>query len=393
MSPARIEYINQLARGWVEEGVHPALVVLVARRGVICLHEAFGTLTSEPGSPPLAKDSIFPLMSATKPITAACVMLLIEDGVVGLMRPVREYFPEISAPGTDEVLIHHLLSHLSGWTDFDVATEIARRLRNGGDAPAPQPGQHPDIAAYLRFACGTPLAAGPGEAMQYCQLNNHFLADLVRRAGGKPIELFARERIFEPLGMGDSSYVLPPEHRERKVRRGEGMPNWTSAFFPGGVDSERFEGQPWGSGGVHTTARDYAVFAQMLLNKGTHGGRRVLSRASVDAMTRNQLPPGVRARWTDLGPDGEARTREFPGGYCYGLFPFLGTATPYFNGGLASSSSFSHAGALGIYWWVDPERDLVGVYFSVAARFLADGVTEDRRSDLFVDAVTAAVED
>jgi len=388
-----VAHLKNLGARWVEEGIHPALVLLVARKGIIVLHAAFGRLGPETESPPLRTDAIFPAMSATKPVTAACVMLLVEEGKVGLMRPVREYFPEISGEGTEEVLVHHLLSHLSGWTDFDLGNEIARRLRGGGDPPAPQPGQHPDVAAYIAFASGTPLAARPGEAMQYCQLNNQLLGDLVRRASGIPIEIFARERIFEPLGMRDSSYVLPPEHRERKVRRGEGMPNWISPFFPGGVDSERFEGQPGGSGGVHTSARDYALFAQMLLNKGTYGGRRVLSRASVEAMTRNQLPPGVRARWTRLGPDGEARTIDFPGGYGYGLFPFLGTATPYLNGGLASSSSFSHGGALGVYWWADPERELVGVYFSVAARFLADGVTEDRRDDLFVDAVTAAVEE
>jgi CubicO group peptidase (beta-lactamase class C family) len=230
--------------------------------------------------------------------------------------------------------------------------------------------------------------------MQYCQLNYELLADLVRRVSGRPIDVFARERLFEPLGMLDSSYALPPEHRERKVRRAEGMPGteFMGRLFPG-VDTERFEGIPGGAGGVHTTARDYAAFAQMLLNYGTYAGRRVMSAGAVQAMRRNHVPQGVPVRWVLLGPDGEPFTWEFGGGYGYGLFPFADTVAAYFNGGLASPSSFSHAGAFGSYWWADPERELVGVYLSVAARLRDDGVTPDWRPDLFVDALTAAVDE
>jgi CubicO group peptidase (beta-lactamase class C family) len=394
MSLARVQHVKELARSWVEDGTHHALVVLVARQGLIVLHEAFGTLRPEPDSPPLPLDAIFPITSATKPVTAAAIMCLVEDGRVGLMRPVRDYYPEISAEGTEELLVHHLLTHLSGWRDLDVQTEIERLLREGVAPPPPEPGQHPLHAGLSRLIRTLPLACGPGEAMQYCQLNYELLVDLLRRVSGTPIERFAQERIFEPLGMGDSSYVLPPEHRERKVRRGEGMPG-SEDLGPvsPSYDSELFEGMPSGAGGVHTTARDIAVFAQMLLNSGTYDGRRVLSSASVQAMRRNHVPEGVPARWERLGPDGRPITLEFPGGYGYGLFPFLDTVTPYFNGGLASPSSYSHAGAGGVYFWADPERDLVGVYLSVARRNLEDETTPDWRADIFVDAVTAAVED
>ncbi len=394
MSPARVQHVKELARSWVEDGTHPALVVLVARRGIIVLHEAFGTLRPEPGSPPLPLDAIFPVTSMTKPVTAAAVMLLVDEGRVGLMRPVREYYPEISAKGTGAVLVHHLLAHLSGWRDLDAQTGLERLLREGGDLPAPEPGQHPEIAGLIRLLHGVPLACRPGEAMQYCFLNYELLSDLVRRVSGTPIERFAKERIFEPLGMTDSSYVLPPEHRERKVRRGEGMPGSLDlGLLSPSFDSERFEGGPWGSGGLHTTAGEFAAFAQMLLNGGIYDGEQVLSSASVQAMRRNQVPEGVPVRWERLGPDGKPITLEFLGGYGYGLFPFLDTVTPYFNGGLASPSSYSHAGSGGAYFWVDPERDLVGVYLSVARRNLEDETTPDWRADIFVDAVTAAVND
>src|SRR3990172_10124803 len=129
MSPTRVQHVKELARSWVEDGTHHALVVLVAQRGVIVLHEAFGTFRPEPGSPPLPIDAIFPITSATKPVTAAAIMCLVEDGRVGLMRPIRDYYPEISAEGTDEGLVHHLLTHLSGWRNIDVMTEVQRLLQ------------------------------------------------------------------------------------------------------------------------------------------------------------------------------------------------------------------------------------------------------------------------
>ena len=397
MFPERVKLVKALAEGWVADGVTPSLVVLAARRGVIFLHEAYGVLTPEPDSPPLERDSIFPIKSATKPFTAAAVMMLAEDGLVGLVRPVRDYFPEISAEGTEGILIHHLLAHLSGWDEMDVVAEARRRREVGDELPPPARDQHPDVAARLQLACATPLASAPGEAMQYCQFNYELLADLVRRVSGPPIDRFARERIFEPLGMQDSSYVLPPAHRERKVLRAEGFPfsadrSAVAGPFYQGIDSESFEGQPSGAAGMHSSAHDYAVFAQMLLNGGSYGGRRVLSGASVEAMHRSQLPPGTTIQRRVLR-DGEPVTLEFRGGYGYGLVPFLGSANAYQNGGLASLSSFGHSGAGGTYWWVDPQRELVGVYLSVIPRFLDDGITGDSRADIFVDTVTAAVAD
>jgi CubicO group peptidase (beta-lactamase class C family) len=306
------------------------------------------------------------------------------------MRPVRDYFPEISAEGTGEVLVHHLLCHLSGWRDIDIANEAVKRRKEVAELPPPEPGQHRDIADLLYLTRATPLACRPGEAMQYCDHNFELLGELVRRVSGLSIEQFAKERLFEPLGMDDSSYVLAPEHRARKVRRGEGMPGTEfRSRLDAGVDSERSEGQPWGGRGMHTSARDYAVFAQMLLNNGTYRGLRILSRASVEAMRRDHIPAGVPVRSDLMTPDGEQI--NLTGGYGYGLFPFGETVTANFNGGLASPASFSHGGAGGIYWWADPERELIGIYLSVAA--IVAETAPDWRADLFVDAMTAAVED
>ncbi len=117
MSPERVARVKALAAQWVSQGVTPSLAVLVARRGVIVLHEAFGKLTPAPDAPPLQLDTIFPMASVTKPVTATCAMILVEDGRLGLNRPVVEYIPEFVGEGKTAVMVRQLLTHSSGLTD------------------------------------------------------------------------------------------------------------------------------------------------------------------------------------------------------------------------------------------------------------------------------------
>src|SRR5712692_465234 len=128
MSAQRVQHVARLAEGWVTQGITPALVVLVARRGVIVLHEAFGRLTPEPDSPPLQRDSIYPLTSIAKPITATAAMILAEEGLLGLDHPVSEYIPEFTGEGKDAIMIHHLLTHTSGIIAEDVERHAAKKL-------------------------------------------------------------------------------------------------------------------------------------------------------------------------------------------------------------------------------------------------------------------------
>ena len=136
MSPARLARIKELAARWVEEGLAQALVVLAARRGIVVLHEAFGRLRPGPGSPSVRRDTIFPLASLTKPITATVVMMLVEDGILGLNHPVQEYIPEFIGEGKEMVLVHHLLTHTSGIREMDVVAHVERK-RRAGAGPVP----------------------------------------------------------------------------------------------------------------------------------------------------------------------------------------------------------------------------------------------------------------
>src|SRR5574341_2268347 len=176
MLPERVAYARDLCARWVKEGHTPTLSVCVARRGVIVLHEVWGVLGPEANAPQLALDSIFPVMSITKPITATLVLQLVEDGLLGLNRPAKDYLPELTGDGTDEILVHHLLTHTSGYPWEPFIMEHAVRKRGAGVEPPPCPeSQHPVIHELLTIFWDFPLAAPVGEVMIYSPHNYHLL--------------------------------------------------------------------------------------------------------------------------------------------------------------------------------------------------------------------------
>src|SRR5437762_754381 len=128
MDPSCIDRLRKLAGSWVDGGHTPSLVLLAARRGTIVLHEAWGVRRPEDKTPTLKRDSIFPLASCSKPITAAAVMCLVEDGLVGLNRPFIDYVPELDVAGVkwlEEASVADLLRHTSGIEDVEVGAFIA----------------------------------------------------------------------------------------------------------------------------------------------------------------------------------------------------------------------------------------------------------------------------
>ncbi len=394
MDPARIELIRSRARGWVANGDTPSLVLLVARKGVVVLEEAYGILRPSDNAP-LRTDSIFPVMSVSKPFTAAAVMCLVEDGLLSLKHPITDYLPEITTPGADQVLIADLLTHMSGYDDTVVYAHANACFEAKQRRLDTAPGQHPLTSSLIRWASDAPLTGSPGEAMVYCNFGYELLADIVRRVSGWPFAQFVHSRIFAPLGMKDSAFVLTPSARGRRVLRRPDYPGAQShPFFPA-VDSEELDAWDSGGGGLKTTAKGIAEFGQMLLDGGTYRGQRVLSRASVAAMTTPQLAPATRSYFSMADPDTGTRV-EIPirgGNYGYGLFILTrDDRTAYFNGSLASPRTFSHSGHYGSNFWVDPDAELVGVYLSVmpAYRRVAEIFWH---CDHFQDMVHAAILD
>jgi len=396
MDPARIQKLRERVAGWVACGDTPSVVALVARRGAIVLHEAFGVRHFQDIAPTLRRDSIFPVASCTKPITAAAVLCLAEDGLIGLNRPFIDYVPELDVPGVEglaDAKVADLLCHTAGYDEIDLGAFVGAAGRRAGDLPPPAPGQHATINRTIRLAAGAPLSRRPGTAMVYSNFGYNLLGDIVRRVSGQPFWQFVRSRLFEPLGMRDSYLVLPPALRERRVYRAPGLPATQPSPVYGGIDSPERDELDVGSVGLAATALDLAVFMQMLLNRGSYDGRWILSPASVDAMTRNQVSdsiPSIMARPSPI--TGKRMEIDIKGGgYGYGLFIF-GTGDRWgANGSLTSLSAFGHAGFPGCQMWADPECELVGVYLAVSPGLRREFPIGT--ADRFQNAVHAAIVD
>ena len=336
------------------------------------LHEAFGRLTPDHDSPSLELDSLFPITSLTKTITATAAMCLVEDGLLGLNRPVSSYIPEFSGEGKDAVLVHHLLTHTSGLRQEEIDAHVAQ-VSDDLVIPPPDATQHTAIQESLYETYGAPLWKPPGEEMSYSDLNFDLLGEIVRRVSGASLIDFTRDRIFAPLGMTDTYFILPELHKHRAVRRPMGAPFWACG------EEDILMDVPSAAAGVSTTALDMATFGQMFLSRGRYGDARVLSAPSVAAMTRNQIP-GISA--THLG----GFHAEASWGYGWGIHG-AGKWSNY-PAALLPPQAFRHGGIGGVHYWIDPVNEIVGVYFSV------DPDTDTPMpTELFVDAVTAAVDD
>jgi CubicO group peptidase (beta-lactamase class C family) len=165
MVPDRVARVRDLCARWVADGKTPTLGVCVARRGVIVLHEAFGMRGPGPDSPPLTREALFPIASVTKSITATLAMQLVEDGLLGLNRPAKDYLPEMSGEGANEILVHHLLTHTSGypcqgcpflvqppWLEHE-----ERKLAAGFELPPCPAGQDPSVHRWLSLFWDVPV--------------------------------------------------------------------------------------------------------------------------------------------------------------------------------------------------------------------------------------------
>jgi len=378
--PERIERARALLESHNRDGHTPAIVGLVARRGVVVLDAAYGEL--RPGGPPLPRDAIFPIASMTKPLTAALALCLVEEGRLSIGRPAREYLPELEGDGIDDVLVHHLLTHTSGWED-EMVFEHALKKIAAGTTPEMPPDAHLLHDGALRAGLDAPRRLPPGDTMIYCNFNYTLLGEIVERVAGAPFAEFARDRIFGPLGMKDSDYVLREDMRDRLIVRPPGAPGKEVLQALPGYETRAWERMPNGAGGAYSTARDMAVFAQTFLNGGCYGDRRLLSPPAVAAMTRNQIP-GVGAVFMN-NPVPE-------GGYGYGWM----VRTWYVWRrlcGTAPIGSYSHTGVGGNAMWIDPKHETIQIVLEVCMDVSEEFEPRSWIFDRFQSVVASAIDD
>lgn len=304
--------LQGLIESFVDTGVAPGVVALVARGDDVDVAVA-GALDLE-GSAPMARDTIVRIASIGKPITAAAVMTLVDDGTLALDDPIARWLPELASPVVvrtpgaplDDVVpaarpitVGDLLTSRAGWgfpPDFALPavqplfTELRQGPMNAG-VPEPQ--------VWLEILARIPLLHQPGQAWLYNTCSD-VQGVLVARASGRPLPEFLAERIFEPLGMADTGFVVPAEKHSR----------FATAYRPagdGGLELvDRPDGEwasmpafPSGAGGLASTADDWLAFGRMLLSRGVApaaaGGRRVLSEEAVRLMTTDHLTADQRA--------------------------------------------------------------------------------------------------
>jgi CubicO group peptidase (beta-lactamase class C family) len=295
--------LHDILQTHVSNGSVPGAVGLVARGDQVEV-QAVGS-ASAGGSSPMARDSIFRVASITKPITAAAVMMLVEDGRIALDEPVGQWLPELASPmvvrmpagPVDDVVpavrpitVIDLLTFRAGYgfpSDFSLPAVglLFSELKQG--PPQPQVVAAPDewMAALSRI----PLLHQPGEAWLYNTCSD-ILGVLIARVSGRSLPEFLTERLFEPLGMADTGFGVPAGKLDR----------FTSYYRTGPagdlelVDAPRGQWSslpafPSGAGGLVSTVDDWHSFARMLLAQGTAGGRRLLSPEAVRQMTTDHL--------------------------------------------------------------------------------------------------------
>jgi CubicO group peptidase (beta-lactamase class C family) len=352
MTSAGIEGLRAATERHVSDAAVPGLVALVGRGDEVHV-EALGSLTI--GGAPVARDSLFRIASTTKPITSAATMAIAAEGLIDLDEPVDRLLPELAGrrvlkrmdgpldetvPAARAITARDLLTFTFGFgmvlemfgspTPWPVV-EAENELRLATIGP-PDPGVQPEPDVWIANLGSLPLLAQPGERWLY-NTGASVLGVLLARAAGQPFGDVLRTRIFEPLGMRDTTFWTADTDRLATAYRGtrNGLAVWDE---PTG----RWSHPPAfadGAAGLVSTVDDLLAFARMLLR----GGAPVLTRDAVREMTTDQLTPGQKAHG-GLGP---GFFDHHSWGFCQAV---------YENG------SYGWNGGFGSSWLVDPTRDL-----------------------------------
>jgi CubicO group peptidase (beta-lactamase class C family) len=338
MNPERLARIPARMQAFVERGTAAGFVTLVARHGQVASLEAVGYQDREQNTP-MRADTIFQIMSMSKPVTGVGVMILAEEGKLSLLDPVEKHLPEFRGQTMSDgskpkhaITIRDLMTHTSGMPGS--SPDSLKGPRGNWDHT---------LAEVVSLDSQMKLEGEPGLKWRYSNAGIATLGRIIEVVSRQPFETFIHDRIFEPLGMKETFYFLPHDKRSRLA----------AVYTDDHGVLKRFTGDPFreGSkypspeGGIYSTAADLAAFYQMMLNHGALASRRILSRASVDVMTA-------------------LHTGDIPAGFAPGMGYGLTWAvvrSPEGTLRLNSIGSYGHGGAYRTYGWVDPAKDMVGV--------------------------------
>lgn len=392
MSEERLSIIDDMINESMSSNEIPGAVVLVARKGKIVYHKAFGKADVS-ANRVLKKDDIFRVASQTKAITSTAVMMLWEEGKFRMDDPISKYIPEFkdaqvldslheddltytTIKADKPITIRHLITHTSGigYGYIDGDERIKKIYKNAGvtDLFTTEP---LTIEENVKILAKLPLHHHPGEKFTYSE-GLDVLGYFVEIVSGMPLDDFFKSRIFDPLDMEDTWFYLPDSKVQRLIPIQTWKDEkWTVYSNPEvyDVDYPKKGAKSFFSGGagLSSTAKDYATFLQMYLNQGELNGIRLLSRTTIQFMMANQIGDF----WGDSGS-------------YYGLAFGVVSQKGQDMGGSGSKGTFSWGGYFNTQYFADPEEEVIGILMKQM-----QDVTSDNTGWRFTQLVGQAIDD
>jgi len=367
LSTSRLARITETLKSDVDRGRIPGAVVVIARKGRVAYAQAIGFRDKAAGSP-MTPDAIFRIASMTKPMVSVAAMMLYEDGRLFVADPVSKYIPALGKmqvgvervdpmtgksvlalmPADREMTIQDLLRHTSGLTYGNRGTTLIHQAYPTSSSSVSREITSEEFIARLSKA---PLLFSPGTKWEY-SFSSDVLGRVVEVVSGQPLGQFLAERLWGPLKMTDTAFHVPPAKQGRLAQALATDPDTGKPVtIPDVTVPAKFE---CGGGCAVATAADYVRFAQMMLNRGSLDGTRVLGRKTVEYMTSDHLGPITGAGDYLPGP-----------GYGFGLGFAVRRDT-----GVASltgtAGDYNWGGAYGTAFWIDPKEQLVVVSMTQA---------------------------
>ncbi|MDH3207680.1 MAG: beta-lactamase family protein [Gemmatimonadota bacterium] len=365
MSSERFGRLDATLQRYIDANMVSGVVSLVARDGKVVHHSALGSRYVE-GNEAMSTDDIFVIMSMTKPIVSAALMMLFEEGYFLLDDPISKYAPEFAdktvlvegqggiqrVPAARPITFRHILTHTAGVDPSrDLLTESERQMA----------GRRATLAETMAARGPLPLAFHPGDEWRYGS-STDYVAYMVERISGQRVDRFLQERIFAPLGMVDTHYNVPSSKLDRvtAVYSPTGPNRTIELRRPPEVSETTYFG---GVAGLSSTTSDYFRFAQMILNGGELDGSRLLSPSTVNLMITNHtrdLPIYIR------GSDA----------YGFGLSFSMLTDPDRSREGL-TPGSFGWGGAWGTVFWIDPAERTVMIFMTQISSYGHFNIRQD----------------
>jgi CubicO group peptidase (beta-lactamase class C family) len=380
-SAARLARLDEVMKArYVDSGQLPGLITQIFRQGELVHTGMAGHMDLERGKA-MAEDALFRIYSMTKPITAVALMMLVEEGALGLDDLVATHIPSwkdlgVYASGVATLLagqpasyittaparpmrVVDLVTHTSGLTyGFMMRTSVDAAYRRGKIGDFQTPG---GLDTFIEQLAGLPLEFSPGTAWNY-SVSIDVMGYLVEKLSGMSFGEFLRTRLFEPLGMSDTAFFVTPEKVERftccyQPAPGGGLKVQDDALastydHPPALES--------GGGGLVSTAHDYMRFCRMMLNGGELDGARILSPKTVALFSLNFLPGGREV--AEMAPPGSFSESSYDGvGFSIGCGVNVDVARTRLPG---TVGEFFWGGAASTAFWIDPKEDLAVVFMT-----------------------------